>query len=69
MVVFVFIRTQIKRRLFNMKKLIALLLALTLMVAIVGCEKKPAAMTHEQYVAAANDSEVIVEAYVAAIES
>ena len=52
-----------------MKKLIALLLALTLMVAIVGCEKKPAAMTHEQYVAAANDSEVIVEAYVAAIES
>ena len=52
-----------------MKKLIALLLALTMLVVIAGCEKKPAAMTHEQYIAAANDSEVIVEAYVAAIES
>ena len=70
-----------------MKKLIALLLALTMLVAIAGCnnqkpvetqpkETKPAetqpssnAMTYDEYVAAANDTEVVVEAYVAAIES
>ena len=52
-----------------MKKLIALLLALTVLFAIAGCEKKPAAMSYEEYTAAAMDSEVIVEAYVAAIES
>ena len=52
-----------------MKKLIALLLALTVLFAIAGCEKKPAAMTYDQYTAAALDSEVIVEAYVAATES
>ena len=70
-----------------MKKLIALLLALTMLVAIAGCntnkpvetqpketqpaETQPAsnAMTYAEYVAAANDTEVVVEAYVAAIES
>ena len=75
-----------------MKKLIALLLALTMLVAIAGCnnnkpaetkpaetkpaETKPAetqpasnAMSYAEYVAAANDTEVVVEAYVAAIES
>ena len=52
-----------------MKKLFALLLAMIMLVAIVGCEKKPAAMTYDQYIAAANDSEVTIEAYVAATES
>ena len=70
-----------------MKKLIALLLALTMLVAIAGCntnkpvetkpaETKPAetqpasnAMSYAEYVAAANDTEVVVEAYVAAVES
>ena len=75
-----------------MKKLIALLLALTMLVAIAGCntnkpvetkpqetkpaETKPAetqpasnAMSYADYAAAANDTEVVVEAYVAAIES
>lgn len=84
-----------------MKKLIALLLALTMLVAIAGCNNKPVetqpketkpaetqpketkpaetqpveteptvqAMTYAEYVAAANDTEVVVEAYVAAVES
>ncbi len=85
-----------------MKKLIALLLALTMLVAFAGCntekpvetqpvetkpvetqpketqpvetepvETEPAVqvMTYAEYIAAENDSEVVVEAYVAAIES
>ena len=85
-----------------MKKLIALLLALTMLVAFAGCnntkpvdtkpvDTKPVetqpvetqpietqpveteptvpVMTYEEYAAAAMDTEVIVEAYVAAIES
>ena len=76
-----------------MKKLVALLLAIVMVVGIfAGCntekpvetkpqetqggtnkpaETQPAsnAMTYAEYVAAANDTEVVVEAYVAAIES
>ena len=85
-----------------MKKLIALLLALTMLVAFAGCntekpvetqpvetkpvetqpketqpvetepaETEPAVqvMTYAEYIAAENDSEVVIEAYVAAIES
>ena len=93
----------IKRRMFIMKKLIALLLALTMLVAFAGCntekpvetqpqETKPAetqpketqapettapvetepavlAMTYAEFVAAEMDTEVVIEAYVAAVES
>jgi len=73
-----------------MKKLIALLLALTLLVAFAGCNKTPDeeskptetqaptqaptedtvdVMSYEEFAAAAMDSEVIVEAYIQAVES
>jgi len=66
-----------------MKKFLALLLALTMLVAFAGCEEKPVetepktteetlpegVMTHEEYVAAAMDSEVTVHTYVQAVES
>ena len=72
-----------------MKKLIALLLALTMLVAFAGCNpQKPQetnapettapkqtensdsnAMSHEEFAAAAMDTEVVVETYVQAIES
>ena len=64
----------------NMKKLIALLLALTMLVAFAGCnnaqpketteETLPeGVMTHDEFVAAALDTEVTVYTYVQAVES
>ena len=64
-----------------MKKFLALLLALTMLVAFAGCEEKPVEtepkaetlpegiMTHAEYDAAALDSEVAVHTYVQAVES
>ena len=67
-----------------MKKFLALLLALTMLVAFAGCEKDepkatepvfdPAAksegtMTYAQYAAAELDAEVVIEAYVQATQS
>ena len=59
-----------------MKKFLALLLALTMLVAFAGCEEKPAeetlpegVMTHAEFDAAAMDSEVTVHTYVQAVES
>ena len=59
-----------------MKKIIALLLALTMLVAFAGCEEKPAeetlpegVMTHAEFDAAALDAEVTVHTYVQAVES
>lgn len=63
-----------------MKKLIALLLALTMLVAFAGCnntqpketteETLPeGVMTHAEYVAAAMDTQVTVHTYVQAVES
>ena len=59
-----------------MKKLIALLLALVMVVGLVACGEKapeaapeaepeaPAAMTHDEYIAAELDSEIVIETYV-----
>ena len=63
-----------------MKKLIALLLALTMLVAFAGCnntqpketteETLPeGVMTHDEFVAAAMDAEVTVYTYIQAVES
>ena len=62
-----------------MKKIIALLVSLTLVFACVGCGSKEEAaaqdtksegvMTYEEYVAAELDSEVVVETYVQAKQS
>ena len=59
-----------------MKKLIALLLALTLALALFGCKqaddpakKSEGVMTHAEYVAAADQTEVKIEAYVQATQS
>ncbi|MBO5166694.1 MAG: hypothetical protein J6B90_08885 [Lachnospiraceae bacterium] len=58
-----------------MKKLVTLLLAVTLAFACVGCgggdtdKKSEGVMTYEEYVAAAMDSEVVIEAYVQAKQS
>ena len=56
-----------------MKKVIALLLTLTMLVAFAGCnaeEKLPEGiMTYAEYAAAAMDSEVAVHTYVQAVES
>ena len=62
-----------------MKKFLALLLALTMLVAFAGCEnEEPAAtedtlpegvMTHAEFDAAALDTEVTVHTYVQAVES
>ena len=62
-----------------MKKIIALLISLTLVFACVGCGSKEEAaaqdtksegvMTYEEYVAAELDSEVVVETYVQAKQS
>lgn len=58
-----------------MKKLIALLLAMTMLLAFAGCEKEPTfdpatksegVMTYEEYVAAELKTEVVIEAYVQA---
>ncbi len=64
----------------NMKKFLALLLALTMLVAFAGCNTdKPeetteetlpeGVMTHEEFVAAAMDTQVTVHTYVQAVES
>ena len=59
-----------------MKKIIAMVLALTMLVAFAGCAPKfdPAAksegvMTYAEYDAAAIDAEVVIEGYVQAIQS
>ena len=52
-----------------MKKLIAMLLVLTMVLSFAGCAKKDAGMGHADYVAAANDTEVVVETYVQAHQS
>ncbi len=59
-----------------MKKLITLLMVLTLALAVCGCAKDDASdvksegvMTHAEYMAASNDSEVVIEAYVQAKQS
>ena len=45
-----------------MKKIVALLLVLTIVLAFAGCGSK--AMSHEEFMAAAMDSKVVVETYV-----
>ena len=45
-----------------MKKIVALLLVLTIVLAFAGCGSK--SMSHDKYMAAAMDSEVVVECYV-----
>ena len=64
-----------------MKKIIAIVLALTLALAVVGCAKAPTTtapettveslevMTHEEFDAVAVDGAVKVECYIAAVES
>lgn len=59
-----------------MKKLFALLLALTMLVAFAGCNAEPAeetlpegVMTHAEFAAAAMDTEVTVHTYVQATQS
>ena len=52
-----------------MKKLIAVLLVLTMVLSFAACAKKDAGMSHADYVAAANDTEVVVETYVQAHQS
>ena len=52
-----------------MKKLIAMLLVLTMVLSFAGCAKKDAGMSHADYMAAANDTEVVVETYVQAHQS
>ena len=52
---------------YTMKKMFALLLVLTMVLALAACSNEPAvepAMTHAEYMAAAMDSEVVVEFYV-----
>ena len=51
-----------------MKKFIAILLALTTVLAFAGCAGNKA-MTHKEYMAADMDSEVIIETYVQATQS
>ena len=52
-----------------MKKLIAMLLVLTMVLSFAACAKKDAGMSHDDYMAAANDTEVVVETYVQAHQS
>ena len=52
-----------------MKKLIAMLLVLTMVLSFAACAKKDAAMSHADYVAADNETEVVVETYVQAHQS
>ena len=52
-----------------MKKLIAMLLVLTMVLSFAACAKKDAGMSHADYMAAANDTEVVVETYVQAHQS
>ena len=67
------IKTFIERRRFKMKKLTALLLALTLAFCFAGCGsandtdvKSEGVMTYDEYIAAELDAEVVIEAYVKA---
>ena len=50
-----------------MKKFIAILLVLTMVLAFAGCA--PKALTHKEFMAADMDSEVIIETYVQATQS
>lgn len=50
-----------------MKKIIAMVLALTMVLAFAGCGSK--VMDHEAYMAAAVDAEVVIETYVQAHQS
>ena len=50
-----------------MKKIVALLLVLSVILALAGCGSK--AMSHDDYMAAALDSEVVIETYVQAHQS
>ena len=52
-----------------MKKLIAMLLVLTMVLSFAACAKKDAGMSHADYVAADNETEVVVETYVQAHQS
>ena len=53
-----------------MKKFAALLLVLAMIIAFAGCNNnKTTAMTHEQYMAAEMDAQVIVDTYVQATQS
>lgn len=61
-----------------MKKLLALVLSLSMVMALTGCgaggndaadEKSEGVMTHEEYVAAELDTEVVIETYVQAKQS
>ena len=61
-----------------MKKIVSLLLVLVMVVGLVGCantakddpsKKSEGVMTYEEYVAAAMDSKVVIEAYVQATQS
>ena len=45
-----------------MKKIVALMLVLTIVLAFAGCGSK--GMSHDEYMAAAMDSEVVIETYV-----
>ncbi len=47
----------------KMKKFVAMLLVLSMVLAFAGCAGS-GAMTHEEYIAAALDSEVVIETYV-----
>ena len=51
-----------------MKKIIAMLLVLCMVLAFVGCGKSKG-MTHEEFMAAAMDAEVVIETYVQATQS
>ena len=51
-----------------MKKIIAMLLVMTMVFALAGCGGSKA-MTHDEFMAAAMDSEVVIETYVQAHQS
>jgi len=53
----------------KMKKTIACVLVLTMLLAFAGCSSSPKAMSHADYMAAELDSEVTIETYVQATQS
>ena len=52
-----------------MKKIIAMLLVLVMVLSFAGCAGGSKAMSHADYMAAAMDSEVVIETYVQSHES
>jgi len=52
-----------------MKKFVAMLLVLSMVLAFAGCAGGNKAMTHEEYIAAENGKEVVIETYVQAHQS